>query len=298
MLQGVRQTIKAGDAVAEERTTYLLKGSASNFTAAESAQAAQHLENLGRNYDLQEAHAAYRALEESPASFRAVLEAWPAAHLVGRAGIEERMRPSRLFWLLGGSLWLLLLAVGWLVLLRHDRTPGSRGSVPPTWPAESTLSLNPQRPTLLIFAHRNCPCTRTALGELEHILAHCSDRVAVHVLLVAPAAATADRVGRDIEALARSLPDVDVVVDRGGAEARRFGVRTSGHVVLYGAEGCLLFSGGITDGRGHAGDNDGGQTVLAWLQDGSAERGTAPVYGCLLFANGGEMTEEDGSWNP
>lgn len=82
MLQKVRQTIKAGDAVAGERTTHLLKGPASNFTVAESVQAAQHLENFGRNYDLQEAHAAYRALEESPTAFRAAREEWPAAHPV------------------------------------------------------------------------------------------------------------------------------------------------------------------------------------------------------------------------
>jgi hypothetical protein len=149
-----------------------------------------------------------------------------------------------------------------------------------------------------MFAHRNCPCTRTSLGELEYVLAHCSDRVAARIILVAPAGAAADRVGRDIEATARLLPGVEVGVDRGGREARRFGVRTSGHVLLYGADGRLRFSGGITDGRGHAGDNDGRTTVLAWLRDGVAERGTAPVYGCLLFADNGEVGEEDVSWNP
>jgi hypothetical protein len=208
------------------------------------------------------------------------------------------MRPSRLFWLLAGALWVLLLAGGWHALLRHDLTPGSRGTVPSIWPAASALHPDSRRPTLLMFAHRNCPCTRTSLGELEHVLASCSERVAACVVLVAPAGASADRVGRDIETLARSLPDAEVVVDRGGAEARRFGVRTSGHVVLYGPEGRLLFSGGITDGRGHAGDSDGRRAVLAWLQDGVAERRTAPVYGCLLFANDGEAEGEDDSWNP
>lgn len=208
------------------------------------------------------------------------------------------MRPVRSFWLLGFALWVLLLAGGWHVLLRHDLTPGSGGRVPPTWPADSSLHLDREYPTLLIFAHRNCPCTRTSLGELEHILARCSDRVAARAVLVAPAGATADRVGRDIEALARSLPGAEVAVDRGGVEARRFGVRTSGHVVLYGVEGRLLFSGGITESRGHAGESEGRRTVLAWLQDDIAERRTAPVYGCLLFANDGEAEGEDDSWNP
>jgi hypothetical protein len=107
-----------------------------------------------------------------------------------------------------------------------------------------------------------------------------------------------DRVGRKIEALARSLPETEVLVDPDGREALRFGARTSGHVVLYGVDGSLQFSGGITDGRGHAGDSEGGQTLLAWLRDGVAERRTAPVYGCPLLTNDGEEEVEDGSWNP
>src|SRR5690349_6223255 len=208
------------------------------------------------------------------------------------------MRPLGSLWLLGTVLWALLLAGGWLVLLRHDRTPNSQGAVPATWPAASSLSLDVRQPTLLMFAHRHCPCTRTSLGELGQILAHGGGRVAARVVLVAPDGVEQDRVSRDIERLARSLPAVDVVVDRGGLEARCFGVRTSGHVVLYDVHGRLRFSGGITQGRGHAGDNDGRRTVLAWLQDGVAERRTAPVYGCLLFANEGAAEGEGESWTP
>ena len=47
------------------------------------------------------------------------------------------------------------------------------------------------------------------------------------------------------------------VLDPGGAEARRFGVATSGHVLLYDTRGDLIFSGGITPGRGEQGDNAG-----------------------------------------
>jgi hypothetical protein len=208
------------------------------------------------------------------------------------------MRPWGSFWFLGTLLWALSLAGGWCVLLRHDRTPNFLGSVPATWPADSSLLLDARQPTLLMFAHRNCPCTRTSLGELEQILAHGGGRVAARVVLVAPDGVEPDRVSHDIEARARALPGVKVLTDRGGREARRFGVRTSGHVVLYDMRGRLRFSGGITEGRGHAGDNDGRRTVLAWLQDGVAERRSAPVYGCLLFASEGELEGEGESWTP
>jgi hypothetical protein len=207
------------------------------------------------------------------------------------------MRSSRSFWVLCAALWVLLLAGGWHTLLRHEFTPGAGGDTPSTWPTESALPRDRERPTLVLFAHRNCPCTRTTLGELEQILTPCSDRVRAVVVLLTPAGGRVDRVGRAIEAMARSLPETEVVADPVGREARRFGVRTSGHAVLYSAEGRLRFSGGITDARGHAGDSEGGRALLAWLQNDTTERRTAPVYGCSLFANDGDEEMEDESWN-
>ena len=82
MLEDVRQAIEAGDAASLERTAHLLKGSASNFAAAEFVQAAQHLETLGRDNKLHEARAAYRVLEGALPAFRAALDEWLAAHPV------------------------------------------------------------------------------------------------------------------------------------------------------------------------------------------------------------------------
>jgi hypothetical protein len=46
----------------------------------------------------------------------------------------------------------------------------------------------------------------------------------------------------------------------------------------------LIFSGGITGSRGHAGDNDGEQALLEALTHGGGARATASVFGCPLFA--------------
>jgi hypothetical protein len=75
---------------------------------------------------------------------------------------------------------------------------------------------------------------------------------------------------------------VRVAPDRNGVEARRFGAGTSGHVVIYGGDGRLLFSGGITGARGHVGDNVGLERAIASLRADSPTCARSPVFGCLL----------------
>jgi hypothetical protein len=205
------------------------------------------------------------------------------------------MRPSRVYCLLGGSLWAVLLASGWHLLLRHAFSPGPSGSVPHEWPESSTLPHGRERPTLLCFAHRNCPCTRATLDELERILVEASGRARAVVVLLAPEGGEADRVGGTIEARAREVIGARVVTDPEGIEARRFHVRTSGHVLLYDAQGRLRFSGGITEARGHAGEGAGGQAILACLRQESTGPTTTPVYGCSLFADEDEGGQESDS---
>ncbi len=67
-----------------------------------------------------------------------------------------------------------------------------------------------------------------------------------------------------------------------GREALRFGAATSGQTLLYDASGRLLFSGGITPARGHAGDNDGSDALLELLSGGSGRHHQTPVFGCSL----------------
>jgi hypothetical protein len=203
--------------------------------------------------------------------------------------------PHRL-WLAATAFWILILAGGWYALLRKDFTPGSEGRVPERWPVESSLPLDGGRQALLLFAHRSCPCTRTTLGELEQILAQGAGRFHARVVFLAPPSAREDRVGRNIERLARSLPGVEMVLDPEGALAKQFHVRTSGHVVLYGRDGRLLFSGGITDARGHAGESAGRRAVLAALRGEASERRNTPVYGCSLFGEAEEGEGEGMRW--
>lgn len=202
------------------------------------------------------------------------------------------MRLSHFMWLFLALGWLALLTCGWYILLRHEFTPGSLGTIPERWPHASMLPLDREQPTLLLFAHRNCPCTRATLQELESILTDADARVRVVVVLLVPQGTVTDRVGGAIEQQARSMPWGVVTLDPQGIEARRFGVRTSGHILLYGTDGQLCFSGGITEARGHAGSSSGKQAVSAFLRNELAERTTASVFGCSLFADEDEESEE------
>jgi hypothetical protein len=71
--------------------------------------------------------------------------------------------------------------------------------------------------------------------------------------------------------------------DTDGREAALFGAKTSGQVLVYDGTGRLRFSGGITGGRSHSGDNPGRARVEALLLSGTLDRPISPVFGCALF---------------
>lgn len=187
----------------------------------------------------------------------------------------------------GLLVWLAALAVGHALLLQHQ-APGQPAVTPAAWPADTALRREPGRPALLLFAHPQCPCTRTSLAELAWLLARANTAVDVTVVTVLPPGAPPDWKGLPAEA-----DGVRAWTDRDGVEARRFGAATSGQVMLYGGAGELLFSGGITFGRGHQGDNPGRQAVLGWLTEGRG-RGAAPVFGCSLFDEAEAPSSEPG----
>ena len=85
-----------------------------------------------------------------------------------------------------------------------------------------------------------------------------------------------------VVAQAAAIPGAQVLRDAGGVEAARFQAATSGQTLLYSAEGDLLFNGGITSARGHAGDNFGKSAIISLVNGGRAEHAETPVFGCTL----------------
>lgn len=180
-------------------------------------------------------------------------------------------------------LWLLVVGAGLSVLLRYENTPAAAAQPSGSWPAGSRIERAQDRATLVMVVHPHCPCTRASIGELALLMAQSRGRLAAYVLFLKPAGFSEDWEKTDLWASASGIPGVKPVIDYEGAEAARFNAKTSGQTVLYNAEGRLIFSGGITMARGHAGDNAGRSAIVSLVNTGIAEQAETPVFGCPLF---------------
>ena len=182
------------------------------------------------------------------------------------------------------GLWACAVVAGLGYLVWYSNTPGTTGAPPRDWPAGSAMQPNTERSTLMMFIHPQCPCTQASLEELSRIIARCKGLADVYAVFVRPPGAPNNWERANNWQTAAAIPDVQMVVDEDGAEARRFGAMTSGHVQLYDSEGNLKFSGGITSARSHAGDNAGADAVQSWLRRGTTDRRETFVFGCPLFS--------------
>lgn len=113
-------------------------------------------------------------------------------------------------------------------------------------------------------------------------MAHIEGRARVYVLFLQPSGFPATWDKTDLWDSAAAIPGVTVLGDPDGANARRFGAMTSGHTLLYSAQGELLFSGGITLARGHFGDRAGRSAILAMVDRAGAAPVRTRIFGCLL----------------
>lgn len=179
--------------------------------------------------------------------------------------------------------WFALLAVGIGAMLQYEMTPAQPAIGRGHWPADSRLVRDPQRPTLLMFVHPQCPCSRASFSELEILASDCSNRVNIQILFVRPQGFEPGWERTDLFARAERIEGARVLCDAGGVEARRFGARTSGQAFLFGSDGQLLFEGGITASRGHEGESAGRTALTTLIDGGSPGFSRAPVFGCSLL---------------
>jgi hypothetical protein len=190
-------------------------------------------------------------------------------------------RTHRLTWTLT-AIWLAAIAVGTAAFLRFEFTPGDETRAPLAWPRDSSLARQPDRPTLVLFAHPHCACTRASLDELEVVLSQRSS-VSAQVVFVQLPEFTDEEMKDESWEKAGRIPGLARRIDDGGIEARRFGALVSGYTVLYDAAGKLLFEGGVTASRGQVGANRGRNSVIDFLQHGKADTNRTPAFGCYLF---------------
>jgi len=174
------------------------------------------------------------------------------------------------------------VGLGFFALWSYASKPGAGTHASTRWPTESRLAHAAGRPSLLVFVHPRCSCSRATLTELGHTLARARGQADPTVIFVRPHGAPADWDATDLKPMAARLPGVTLFDDTDGIEARRFGAVTSGAALLYGSDGALAFAGGLTSVRGHQGDSFGQERLVALLHGEKADRADSPVFGCPL----------------
>jgi hypothetical protein len=198
------------------------------------------------------------------------------------AVIQDRRSRKSLILVTVSLCWLVLVCTGFAWLVRYEFSPGREGKAPDSWPEASRIEFATGRPTLLMFAHPRCPCTRASMAELARLMAWCPDKARVVVSFFRPKGGEQDWTQTDLWRSASSLPGVTVDWDEGGVEARRFHSETSGQVLLYDIRGRLMFEGGITSSRAHEGDNAGRSALVAILNGDALNSPRTPVFGCSI----------------
>ena len=181
--------------------------------------------------------------------------------------------------------WLGAAGWGMWQLAAYSAAPGADGAASPDWPTGSALARDGTRFTVVVALHPECPCSKATVEELDSIVAQSADRLRVHALFVALAGLPDPVEKSELWQRARRIPGVELRKDPAGADARRFGARTSGETRLYDPAGRLVFRGGITLARGHVGDNPGQAAVLNLLarKTTATTPVTTPVFGCALW---------------
>jgi hypothetical protein len=181
--------------------------------------------------------------------------------------------------------WIVALAAGFCAFDVYELKAAGTGPMTQSWPAASSLRITPGVATVIMALHPRCPCSEASLFELQQVLAHQHASINVHLLVYQPKGYPADWGMTDLVRRAQAARGMDVMMDQGGEELSKFHARVSGELWFYDGTGKLLFRGGITGGRGHAGKNTGISSLMALLDGARPSAKEAPVFGCAI---GGE----------
>jgi hypothetical protein len=185
-------------------------------------------------------------------------------------------------WILLSAAWLGAVSASLWWMLEFEMTPAAVGQCPELWPQSSALVHSFERPTLLMFVHPRCPCSRASVDELALLATSSADDLRMTVVFLKPAGFSGDWEKTDLWRSARQIPGVTVFCDDGGRESTRFRACVSGEVLVYDRQGHLMFHGGLTASRGHHGDNPGRTAIELLLAGKLTPPQETPVFGCTL----------------
>ena len=178
----------------------------------------------------------------------------------------------------------------------YKSLPGRDGVerfVPPTVGdlRAASITASPS-PRLVIYVHPHCPCTRASLAEFRQLVdgakSHGRKVSPEIVVVVPPGMDDSWRNGPIVQAAEQLVVDkwagVRLRINHDLDEALDARATTSGHTLLIDTSGTVIFRGGLTRSRGHAGENAGTRALSELLNDRKPEVATTPVFGCPLYS--------------
>ncbi|HUE12931.1 MAG TPA: hypothetical protein VMR25_02100 [Planctomycetaceae bacterium] len=192
-------------------------------------------------------------------------------------------------WVVLAAAWSTAVGSGLWALFDYEMTPGIVAASPDRWPAGSVLRPDPRYPTVVMFVHPHCPCTRASLHELLVLATHCGGQMKPIVVFLKPRGFEHNWEKTDLWETAGSIPGATCFSDVDGTETARFQALVSGETLMYDAAGNLLFHGGITGSRGHQGDNAGRSAIESFLAGEPVALRHTPVFGCSLRERNGSL---------
>jgi hypothetical protein len=195
----------------------------------------------------------------------------------------ESVRPKGLTFLVP-FLWALVAGCLMFGLELYEGRPGPKTPLAASWPGSKQAVSKSEKPTLVMFCHPQCPCTRASLEQLDKLVSANQGKLNVIFYFVQPAGEPDSWVKTDTWDHARRIPDATAYIDLKGQQVHRFGVATSGETILYSPEGKELFRGGVTPSRGHEGGCKAVDAVADYLAGKEMSLRSAPVFGCPLLS--------------
>src|SRR5262245_56961175 len=82
--------------------------------------------------------------------------------------------------------WSVCAGLGLAKMLTYELTPAPAAAAPASWPPSAAVDRDPSCPTLVLFLHPHCPCSRATLAELERLIATSNGRFALRIVFVPP----------------------------------------------------------------------------------------------------------------
>lgn len=179
-------------------------------------------------------------------------------------------------------LWIATVLAGFASLTAFAARPAQTAAASKQWPSGTILKRAENKPTLVLFVHPRCGCSRATLSQLEQMLPRIQNKAQIIVDVYYPGNQREEWAHTPFIAAAQGLPGVQFHYDKDGREATLFNARASGETMFFSQDGQRKFQGGLTPLRGHVGDSIGEQAILDLAEGRTPQVDGSKVFGCQL----------------